>query len=59
MTDDECGALYPVVEQAKQALSVRQRADITVQARGYTTTYTITRALFEELTVTLWKKQIC
>jgi len=50
LTDEECRSLYPAVEQAKHVLSVRQRTDIHVQARGHTATYTVTRPQFEELT---------
>jgi molecular chaperone DnaK len=50
LTDDEIEKLYSHVEQAKHALSVRQRAEISFQTRNRTVTHTITRSLFEELT---------
>lgn len=50
LTDDEIERLYSHVEQAKHALTVRQRAEISFQVRNRTATHTITRPTFEELT---------
>jgi molecular chaperone DnaK (HSP70) len=50
LKDDEIERLYYHVEQAKHALSVRQRAEISFQVQARTITHTITRSLFEELT---------
>lgn len=50
ITDEDRLRLYLAVEQAKHALSIRQRAEIQVQVGASTATYAITRAQFEELT---------
>lgn len=47
---DEDGTLRCSVERAKQALSVRQSATVTVRYGQQQKTYTFTRTLFEELT---------
>jgi molecular chaperone DnaK len=49
LSDDD-GTLRVSVERVKQALTIRQSASVPVQSGPQKRTYTITRALFEELT---------
>lgn len=53
---DDVNELRVQAEKLKHTLSARQNADIRVQAAGKTGTYTVTRALFEDITRDLMER---
>jgi molecular chaperone DnaK len=56
LLDDDINTLRVQSEKLKRSLSSKQHANISVQAAGYEKIYTITRELFEDLTMDLMER---